>query len=273
MPEADEVRLTAERLGLALTGSPLIRAELRWPSIASANLLGATVIDSASYGKHLLTRFDDGRTLHTHLRMDGSWRVARTGTAGASGSSHKLRAILATEKWTCLGELLGEIDLIRSSDEPRLLGQLGPQILAEDFTTTGVAEAIRRLMAHPDAFLCQALLDQQIVAGIGTIWMAESLFRVRLWPWTTVAEVTEEQLSALLRIASQLIAESVEQSRRAGMGAVKRYAYGRAGKPCVRCNTRIKIAGQPGPDSKPDAGVGQRIVHWCPECQTVGAVN
>ena len=79
---------------LALAGQRLTRADLRWPSVATVDLVGATVLGTAPYGKHLLTRFDDGRTLHTHLRMDGTGASARTGTREAAARSPDVRAVL-----------------------------------------------------------------------------------------------------------------------------------------------------------------------------------
>jgi len=267
VPEGDVVRLTAERLGQALRGSPLVRAELRWPSAAAAHLVGSAVVESLSYGKHLLLRLDDGRTLHTHLRMEGSWRVARTGSPQAAARAPTVRAVLATASWTCLGDRLGMLDLVRTHDEVQLLGHLGPDVLAENFEGPGVAEGLRRLALEPERAACAALLDQTVVAGIGTIWMAESLFARRLWPWTPVAGLGPDERSALLRTASRLISRSVDIGRRQGLGAVPRYAHGRHRKPCPRCRTPIALAALSGPDVRPDQGAGEGVVFWCPSCQ------
>ena len=267
MPEGDVLRLTAERLGQALAGSPLVRAELRWPSAAAANLVGRTVTESLSYGKHLLLRFDDGRTLHTHLRMEGSWRVARTGTPPAAGRSPTVRAVLATGAWTCLGDRLGMLDLVRTTDEDRLVGHLGPDVLAADFEGPGLEEGLRRLALQPERALCAALLDQQVVAGIGTIWMAESLFARGLWPWTPAGALGADERATLLRTASRLIARSVEVGRTQGLGAVPRYAHGRLRRPCARCRTPIALGALSGPHVRPDQGTGERVVFWCPSCQ------
>ena len=85
MPEGDVLRRTANRFELAFAGRTLVRSDLRWPSAATVDLVGRTVLETVSYGKHLLTRFDHGWTLHTHLRMDGYWRIWRTGTSAAAG--------------------------------------------------------------------------------------------------------------------------------------------------------------------------------------------
>lgn len=262
------LRLTAERLGAALAGKPLVRADLRWPTVAGADLVGRTVRESVAYGKHLLLRFDDGRTLHAHLRMEGYWQVQRTGSREAAGRSPAVRAVLATDAWTCLGWHLGMLDLLRTRDERSLLGHLGPDVLASDFVDgPGAAEGARRLAVDPDRTLCAALLDQRTVAGLGTIWMAESLFAERLWPWSPVGALDDDRRRALLSTASRLVSHSVTVARRSGMRAVERRVHGRHHRPCVRCGTPIALGSTTGPDSRPDQGAMERVVYWCPTCQ------
>jgi endonuclease-8 len=260
VPEGDVLRLTAERLTAALRGLPLVRAELRWPSAGGADLTGATALETSAYGKHLLTRFDDGRTLHTHLRMDGYWRVHRTGSRDASARNPAIRAVLATDAWTATGWHLGMLDLLRTHDEQRILNGLGPDVLGADFPTTGLPAASARLVHEPDRPLCAALLDQRTVAGIGTIWMAESLFARRLFPWTTTGALTEDERDDLLRTARRLMERSVAVGRARGLGAVEMHAHGRAGRPCHRCGTPISVGSA---NEKPY----ERPVFWCPTCQ------
>lgn len=264
MPEGDVLRLTAQRLDSALRGSPLVRADLRWPSAAGVDLVGATARETVAYGKHLLTRFDDGRTLHTHLRMDGTWRVYRTGSREASGRGPAVRAVLATASWTCVGRHLGMLDVLRTRDEPRLLGHLGPDVLADDFPDRA-AEGARRLAADPARPLCAALLDQRSVAGLGTIWTAESLFLTRTWPWTPAGDLGEDARRTLLLAGRRLMSRSVQVGRRSGLGAVELAVHGRHYKPCRRCHTPIALGSTLGPGLRPDAG--ERAVYWCPSCQ------
>ena len=260
MPEGDVLRLTAERLSAALRGRPLVRAELRWPSAGGATLTGSTALETVAYGKHLLTRLDDGRTLHTHLRMEGLWKIHRTDSPEASARNHAIRAVLATDAWTATGWHLGMLDLLRTQDERRVLSALGPDVLGADFLATGLADGTARLGREPERSLCAALLDQRTVAGIGTIWMAESLFTRRLWPWTPAGSVPESELNDLLRTARRLMERSIAVGRARGPGAVERHVHGRAGRPCHRCGTPIGVGSA---NEKPY----ERPVFWCPSCQ------
>ncbi len=231
MPEGDVLRLTAARLDAALTGQPLTQADLRWPDLPEVDLLGAVSTGTSAYGKHLLTRFDNGWTLHTHLRMEGEWYLLRTGAAAGRSRWADVRAVLATTWWTAIGHRLGMLDLLRSRDESRIIGALGPDILADDFLENGLPEAIdrlRRWQPHPvgssmtltyrapgEAPLSRALLDQHGVAGLGTIWVAESLWAVRQWPWTPVREA---DLNAILRNARTQMKRSVTTARTTAAG-------------------------------------------------------
>ena len=73
MPEGDTVWRTARRLHLALAGRELTRTDLRWPSLATVDLTGRTTLEVVARGKHLLHRVEGGWTIHSHLRMTGSW--------------------------------------------------------------------------------------------------------------------------------------------------------------------------------------------------------
>ncbi|MBT0995778.1 Fpg/Nei family DNA glycosylase [Cellulomonas sp. DKR-3] len=249
MPEGDVVRRTAIRLDQALAGRPLVRSELRWPTAAGVDLVGRSVLGTGSYGKHLLTRFDDGRTLHTHLRMDGQWRVARTGSPEARAGSPSVRAVLATERWTAWGHLLGMLDVLPTRDERRLLGHLGPDVLADELDLDEIA---RRWAAQGSTPVAEVLLDQRVAAGLGTIYCAESLFVERLWPWTPADAVPEPM--RLYVIARHQLQRSV------ATGAAPGRVHGRRGQPCPRCGAPIAE----GQARQPPM---QRPVFYCPRCQ------
>lgn len=262
MPEGDILRRTATRLDEALAGRVLVRAQLRWPTAAEVDLVGRTLLGTASYGKHLLTRFDDGRTLHTHLRMDGSWAIARTGSRAARARGDWVRAVLADPTWTVVGERIGMLDVVRTRDEHLLVGHLGPDLLASDFPVEGLPEALARLAARGRAPIAEVLLDQRVVAGIGTIYTAESLFARRLWPWTPADQVADP--AALLLVARTMMQRSVAAPSPTATGESapgrRTLVHGRSRLPCRRCGTPIAV----GHAVKPPL---DRPVFYCPACQ------
>ena len=257
MPEGDAVWRTARRLHGALAGQPLTRSDLRWPSLATADLRGATTLEVVPRGKHLLHRLDTGLTLHSHLRMDGSWRVWETTDPPRAFRAHTVRAVLATAQSTAVGDSLGMFDLVRTADEHRLVGHLGPDLLGPDWDA---AEAARRLAASPDA-LGAALLDQANLAGLGTMWTAEALFAQGLDPWRPAADVPAAELRALADRAHRILRAAITSRFDARRGHA---VYRRLRQPCRRCGTPI-TAGTIG--DAPRA----RTLFFCPSCQVSGS--
>src|SRR5215467_511509 len=183
MPEGDTVWLTARRLHEALAGRVLTRSDVRVPRYATTNLAGRTVTEVAARGKHLLIRVEGGVTVHTHLRMDGSWRVRPA--RERIGGSHRIRLVLANDTWQAVGYQLGIVEVLRTAQEARVVGHLGPDLLGPDWDE---AEAARRLRAAPTRAIGEALLGPRNVAGIGNIVLTETLFLRGVSPCSPVAE-------------------------------------------------------------------------------------
>ncbi|MFD9949542.1 DNA-formamidopyrimidine glycosylase family protein [Nonomuraea sp. NPDC059023] len=255
MPEGDAVYRTAARLREALDGRVLTRTDFRVPRHATADLSGRTVLTTASYGKHLLTRVEGGLTVHTHLRMDGSWRIMEPGRRLPPGD--QVRLVLATAEHQAVGLKLGMVDLVK--DERQIIGHLGPDLLGEGWDA---AEAVGRLRARPERSIGEALLDQRNLAGIGTIYRAETLFLRGVWPWRKVGEI--ENLDSLVSLAQRLLDANKTHAGTVTTGdrrpGNQTWVYGRAGRPCRRCGTRIS-RGEMGAQPQ------ERLILWCGNCQ------
>lgn len=258
------VRRTAQRLDAALTGQVLTGCDLRWPALATSDLSGRTVLDVVSRGKHLLLRCDGDPdlTLHSHLRMEGSWHVHRTGEPFRSRPDSGIRAILETPRWTAVGHKLGMLDLVRTDDEDSLVGHLGPDLLDPDLDRD---DAVRRLEVDPARQVGDALLDQRVVAGVGTMFMAESLFVLGVTPWTSVEDVAAGRgTRRLVDLAVRMLQVNVERAVQSTTGDVRpgqqTYVHGRSGRPCRRCGTTLRVA---------PIGVApqDRTAFYCPTCQ------
>ena len=259
MPEGDTVWLAAQRMNTALAGATLTKGELRVPQLATVDLTGATVSEVVPRGKHMLTRLADGRTLHTHYRMDGSWHIQRPGTRWRGGPASAVRALLVTEEWECVGYRLHDMAVVPTAREDELVGHLGPDVLGPDWD---VEEVLRRLRAHPDEQIGVAILDQRNLAGIGNLYKVESLFMTRLHPWTRVADVPD--LPGLVTRARTLMQANRDHPEQSTTGSMRRgedhWVFGRRGRPCRRCGTAI-LLGDQGPDTQ------ERVTYWCPRCQ------
>ncbi|HTZ45845.1 MAG TPA: DNA-formamidopyrimidine glycosylase family protein [Jatrophihabitans sp.] len=284
MPEGDTVYVTCRRLHEALADEPVLRFELRVPGLALADLTGSTVLEVVPRGKHVLIRFDTGQTLHSHLRMDGSWRVGRTGQR-PRGRDFEIRALLGNRAWLAAGFRVHDLALLPTDAEHEVVGHLGPDLLAEDFDA---AEAQRRFAAEPGRQIADALLDQRLVAGIGNVYKSELLFLHRVSPFATVAAAAAE-LPGILTDARRLLRGNLGDFNRSTTGwrqpGQQYWVYGRAGKACRRCRREIwrdegtawshsQPAGaghrRPGPAPAEEAAVtDERITYYCPSCQGV----
>jgi endonuclease VIII len=257
MPEGDVVWRTARQLHAALAGRVLTRSDFRVPRYAATDLAGRTVHEAVPRGKHLLIRVDGGLSIHTHLRMDGSWRVRPAG--GYPPRDHRVRVVLSNADWQAIGYLLGVVEVLPTSAEYRVVGHLGPDVLGPDWDA---AEAVRRIRELPDREIGEALLDQRNMAGIGNFYKAESLFLRGLSPWRTAGSV--DDLGGLVELARNLIDANKERAGQVTTGNPARgessWVYGRAGRPCRRCGTPVS-RGDQGPLTE------ERVTFWCPRCQ------
>ncbi|MFC8763040.1 DNA-formamidopyrimidine glycosylase family protein [Streptomyces sp. NPDC057193] len=258
MPEGDTIWQAAHRLHTALADRVLTRSDLRVPRFATADLTGRTLLDVTSRGKHLLARIEGGLTLHSHLRMDGSWRVYATGERPRGGPDHQIRAILGNAESTAYGYRLPVLELIRTAEESRVVGHLGPDLLGPDWDPD---EAVRRLAADPARTLGEALLDQRNLAGIGNVYKSELAFLAGVTPWLPVGELDPEVPERLVATAHRLLEANKDRpDRRTTTTARHRgtqlHVYGRGGHPCLRCGTPIR-----------KAELGDRVTYWCPGCQ------
>lgn len=269
MPEGDTVWNTARVLDRALAGAVIRNSDLRVPSLATVDLAGWRVQGCASRGKHLLLRLsgpDDGRlmTLHSHLRMDGAWRIYGAGEPWRGGPGHEIRVVLRTLTTVAVGYRLHDLALVATDDEHTLIGHLGPDLLGSPDEVGGwdAGEALRRLRAQPTRTIADALLDQRNLAGIGNLYKAEVLFLRGIHPLTPVGSVPD--LEALVDLAHRLLLANRGRWTQVTTGSLRRgeesYVYGRGGAPCRRCGTLITR------DT-----IGERITFWCPSCQPARA--
>ncbi len=256
MPEGDVVWNTAQRLHAALAGRILTRSDFRVPRYATVSLAGQTVTEAVSRGKHLLIRTDRGLTVHTHLKMEGAWRIQR---AGAFRDSHRLRLLLANAEWLAAGYQLGITEVLPTAREEQVIGHLGPDMLGPDWDAAAAAERLARSPARP---IGEALLDQRNLAGLGTVYLAETLFLRGVEPSRPVGSV--DDLPALVELGHRLLDANKERLGHVTTGDTRAgretWVYGRAGRPCRRCGTLIR-KGEQGPPGQ------ERLRFWCPNCQ------
>jgi endonuclease-8 len=260
VPEGDTVWRAARRLDRALTGKVLTRTDFRVPQLATWDLSGATVVETISRGKHLLTRIDSERpwTLHTHLKMEGGWRILDPGQRWPR-PSHTARVVLETADTVAVGFQLGIVEIVARDREVEVVGHLGPDLLGPDWDPD---EAVRRLTEQPDRTVKEALLDQTRLAGVGNMYANELCYVVGVAPETPICRVPN--LPRLVARAHQMLDLNRHRDVQSTTGDLARgrtfWVHGRAGRPCRRCGTTIveSMLGEPGRD---------RVTFRCPTCQ------
>jgi endonuclease-8 len=253
MPEGDTVWHTATILRDALAGKALTRCDIRVPRYATVDLTGQVVDEVVSRGKHLFIRVGSA-SIHSHLKMDGSWKVNPVSKPSRAG--HRIRIILEAGEVQAAGIDLGVLEVLERGRDREAVAHLGPDLLGADWDPH-VAAA--NLIAEPDRPLAETLLDQRVMAGIGNVYCNELCFVAGHRPTTPVSRV-KDPLRLVQRVRDMLW---LNRSRwdRTTTGDTRRgrelWVYGRAGLPCRRCGTLIES------DSS-----GERISFWCPVCQT-----
>ncbi len=213
-------------------------------------LVGARVERVERRGKHQLLHLDDGRILHAHFRMNGDWMLDE----GGEPLPRFARAVLDFDDGTALvfvdSRALGTIDVHPAGAELDL--GLGPDAADPDWTAEQLATALapRRGPIKP------ALLDQRLVAGLGNIYAAESLWRARISPFAPCNSLSRTQTVAL-RKAIAAVLQRATGSRYTDDDTVTLDVYDREGLPCRRCRTPIERVVQAG-----------RSTYFCPHCQS-----
>ena len=257
MPEGDTVFRTARRLHDALAGHTVTRFDIRVPGSATADLTGEVVREVVPRGKHLLLRVGEF-TLHSHLKMEGHWDVYRAGDRWRA-PAFRARAIVGTAHADAVGFDLAMVEVFPTADEDRVVGHLGPDPLSPSWDA---AEAAQRLAADERA-VHVALLDQRNVAGFGNEYVNELLFVRGILPTTPATDV---DAAGLMQTGARMIQLNRDRSGRTFTGDTRpgrqTWVYRREGRPCRRCGALIR---------KTELGANptaERIVFWCPRCQT-----
>jgi endonuclease VIII len=270
VPEGDTIWRTAGRLHEHLAGRVVTRftstlarvaAEARRYRVAPrAGRGGARIFAVEARGKHLLIRFatDPAVALHTHMGMTGSWHLYRPGSRWRK-PEHLARVVIDTADVVAVCFTAPTVRWLREGEEAALevLAGLGPDVLSPTFDA---AEALRRLRARPRLSIAAALLDQRALSGIGNIYRSEALYLSAVDPFTPVESLEDESLDRVVERARRLMRRNLDATVRvtAAGGGGRTWVYRRAGRPCRRCGTPIRMQrhGQP-----------PRSVYWCPRCQ------
>jgi len=274
MPELPEVEIIVRHLREVLNGRRIVRAQLVRAGLApqvsplsfARNLKNARVEDVSRRGKNILIRFDNGRTLITHLRMTGQFVLVESEaqpvvhTHAMFWLDNRMKVFFTDQRH------FGWMTIVKTAAERQTQGlsKLGAEPLEVDFTAESLHATLRRSRRAIKLFL----LDQTKVAGLGNIYVVEALFRAGIAPQArahTISRPKAQRLrDAIVNVLTEAIGKgsTIDSDGLSGRtyvgGEFESYwrVYDREGEPCIVCLTPIKRTRQ-----------GQRSTYYCSRCQ------
>ena len=259
MPELPEVEEAMQRLRRAVEGKTIAKAKALHPALArqfpdssARRLRQRRVIRIERRGKHQLLHLDSGATLHAHFRMNGDWLLSSV----VDPVDRFTRATIELTDGTRIElndrRALSALSLHKKGENP--LPSLG--IEANDPSLdSGYLKTALKSRRGP---IKPALMDQKVIAGLGNIYAAESLWRAKISPRAVASSLSKLRLERLVAAIREVLeAENRPPGRYTDTVGRDRFAvYDREGEACLRCGNLIKRI--------PQAG---RSTYFCPKCQ------
>ena len=273
MPEMPEVETVRRTLTPLVTGRTIEKMVLWYHKIVvgdaedtARKLAGKKILRLDRYGKYLEFRLSGNLTLVSHLRMEGKYRLT---TPEAPKDKHDHIEFIFTDG-TALRyndvRKFGRMHLVETGTERELTGirHLGPEPNTPEFSTDYFYKALKKKQKN----IKTTLLDQNIVCGLGNIYVDEVLWFAQIQPRSRAKDIPQERVKVLHDWINTLIARAtymrgttvhtfLDADGKVGGYQKMLHVYGRAGEPCDRCNTplvKIKLQG--------------RGTVYCPHCQT-----
>lgn len=261
VPEGDTLHRVAQQISIQICGKQILAARARAELHGAPELAGHTLSRAEARGKHLLLSVDNGITVHSHLGMTGSWHIYPRGERWRKPPQRAALALrFDTHDLVCFSPKLIKLEDAGGLRRKPMLSRLGPDLLAENFDADA---ALSRLRRHRQLAIGEALMNQQLVAGIGNVYKSEILFMTRLDPFRPVADFDDETLRSCLRTARHYMRRNLEGLRRKFRGSTlgdRLWVYRRRGMACLECATPIAMRRQ---------GEAARSTYYCPQCQGV----
>lgn len=274
MPELPEVEtLCRDLVAGGVVGSRIADAEvLNASSIRNLapeefrrRISGRQIASLSRRGKYMRFDLDSGETLLVHLRMTGGFRLTET---GVEPDTHDRVIFLLGDRRLIFHDTRKFGRLLLTAEPEEVLSRLGPEPLDASF---GAGDLHRRLVPRKRAVKA-LLLDQSFLAGLGNIYVDESLFAASIHPQRQSSSIRPAEARRLLDAMRRLLSSSIENrgtslgdgesnfssGGRYGTNASSLKVFRKTGAPCPRCGTPIERI-----------VVAQRASHLCPRCQTL----
>lgn len=274
MPEMPEVEIVRKTLNEIVLGKIIKEVKVWYPNIIigdsesfSDQLKEKQIIKIDRYAKFLLFRLSDNLTIVSHLRMEGKYRLASPQDAKDKHDHVEFIFTDGTSLRYNDVRKFGRMQLIRTGTEKEKTGikKLGPEALSDDFTLSYFKQALKNKKKNIKA----TLLDQDVVSGLGNIYVDETLWLSKIYPERPANSLADNEIKKLYLAINQVISQAIKErgttvhtflDAEGQTGGYQKYlkVYGRAGEKCFRCGNvlqKTKVAG--------------RGTTFCPKCQEV----
>ncbi len=268
MPEGDTIFRSARTLDRALAGKAITRFETGYAKLARADddhvIAGRTVERVEARGKWLLIFLSGDLVLLTHMLMNGSWHIYRTGERWRR-QRRDMRIVIETEDWIAVGFTIpvAEFHSPASLARKTKLIELGPDLLKQNFNSS---QALTQIRQRAQEEIANVLLNQHVIAGIGNVFKSEICFACSVHPFRRVETLTQPQLEMIIEVSRKFLKFNVSENASTGARrttnsldrSARLWVYGRRGESCRRCGAAIQMRKQ---------GTEARTTFWCPICQ------
>ena len=273
MPELPEVETIRRTLLQLVKGKTIQRVTIRWPKLIKSPdnpdqfidaLIGQSIQDVTRRGKFLKFILDD-YTLVSHLRMEGRYGLYEADEEYDAHTHVMFTFTDGTELRYRDVRKFGTMHLFKKGEEETELplSKLGPEPFSEQFTVDYLCDRLKKTTRKIKA----ALLDQEVVVGLGNIYVDEALFRSGINPERIASQLTSTEYNVLHKEIIATLNEAVAQGGSTirsyvntqgeiGMFQLELLVYGRKDEPCKKCGTNIT-----------KTVVAGRGTHFCEKCQ------
>jgi formamidopyrimidine-DNA glycosylase len=266
MPELPEVETVRRQLNEGIGGLRIVEMEI-WKSGREEprrlpKLVGRMITSVERRAKLLIFKLDDGTALTSHLKMTGKFLLVEPEYQKSKHDRIRFEfddgSIMI---WSDVRQF-GFIHHVSAKELEKILSAYGPEPL-----DSSVELLASRIIKPKTRKIKAALLNQEVIAGIGNIYADEALHRAGIRPTRRLGSLSSADRMRLMSEVQNVLNESLAQKgtsandyvdtngERGGFLSLLR-VYGREGEPCRICRTPIKRI-----------VLGQRGTHFCPTCQ------
>ncbi len=301
MSEGPEVRIMADKIHNALSGKKTIQNILHKniDEETKSKLVGSSMEYVKTFGKNIVVKFSSGVYLRNHMMMWGKWRIYDRGEYDGGSAKSPPRYVYGKKRNRVTDEIqLKDNALIDvrldarvrltlitadkvliqfngpilqfSMDDPahkEPIKSLGPDVLSGIYDVDKVQATLKSKSKNTNMLIANALLDQQIMSGIGNKYKSEILFLNKIYPFKKVVSFSENELGSLLLDIPKILGYGYKTKGRTrpllnnekALRDTAHWVFRRSGKPCWTCGAKIAS----------EKKFTSRSTYWCPECQPI----